>query len=88
LWLSPNNEQKFWGAVSLLGLTAFILSAFTFDSFVIPNMWVVFGLITAAYTVYKFPKVYGEEVKMGSTSQADNLGFYNLNPADGSVVNE
>jgi hypothetical protein len=88
LWLSPNNEEKFWGAVSLLGLTAFIFSAFTFDSFVIPNMWVVFGMITAAYTVYKFRKVNSEEVPLGGTSQAENLSFHKLKPADGSAINE
>lgn len=51
LWLSPGQEWRFWGTVSLSGLTAFALSALTFDSFVIPNMWVVFGLVTAATRV-------------------------------------
>ncbi|MEW5870934.1 MAG: O-antigen ligase family protein [Chloroflexota bacterium] len=51
LWLSNQREQNFWGAISLLGLIAFGMSAFSFDSFVIPNMWVVFGLISAALQV-------------------------------------
>jgi hypothetical protein len=51
LWLSSDNERKYWGTASLCGLAAFGLSAFTFDSFVIPNMWVLFGLITAAAQV-------------------------------------
>ena len=51
LWLSPEKEWKYWGAASLCGLIAFALAAFTFDSFVIPNMWVVLGLITAAIRV-------------------------------------
>lgn len=51
LWLSPCEEWKFWGTGSLCGLIAFALSAFTFDSFVIPNMWVIFGLIAAATRV-------------------------------------
>jgi hypothetical protein len=55
LWLSPNSDEKFWGAVSLIGLSAFLLTAFTFDSFVIPNMWVVIGLISAAYRVFARP---------------------------------
>jgi hypothetical protein len=55
LWLSPHNEQKFWGKASLLGLIAFLMAAFTFDSFAIPNMWVVFGLITSAAWVYRNP---------------------------------
>jgi len=48
LWFSHNKEVKFWGIGGLLGLIAFGLIAFSFDSFAIPNMWVVFGLITAA----------------------------------------
>jgi len=52
LWLSPFIKQKFWGTAALLGLIAFILSALSFDSFAIPNMWVVFGLITSAAWVF------------------------------------
>lgn len=48
LRFSPDPERKFWGSASLSGLIAFTLAALTFDSFVIPNMWVLFGLITAA----------------------------------------
>jgi O-antigen ligase len=48
LWLTPQEEMRFWGSASLIGLIAFMLSTLTFDSFVIPNMWVLFGLITAA----------------------------------------
>jgi hypothetical protein len=47
LWLSPEKEWSYWGTASICGLIAFALSAFTFDSFVIPNMWVLLGLITA-----------------------------------------
>jgi hypothetical protein len=48
LKLSKDPEHHFWGVASLLGVLAFLLSAFSFDSFAIPNMWVVFGLITSA----------------------------------------
>jgi O-antigen ligase len=48
LWLSPGLINRYWGTAGLLGLVAFMLVAFSFDSFAIPNMWVVFGLITAA----------------------------------------
>jgi O-antigen ligase len=51
MWLESRREWKYWGAASLSGLIAFFLCAFTFDSFVIPNMWVVFGLITAATNI-------------------------------------
>jgi hypothetical protein len=48
LWLSPELEEKYWGSAGLLGLIAFLTSSLSFDSFAIPNMWVVFGLTTAA----------------------------------------
>ncbi|MFM8319332.1 MAG: O-antigen ligase family protein [Chloroflexota bacterium] len=51
LWLDRRSEWQVWGVASLCGLLAFSLSALTFDSFVIPNMWVLFGLITAATRV-------------------------------------
>jgi hypothetical protein len=52
LMLSPNHEQKYWGRAGLLGLAAFLVGAFSFDSFAIPNMWIVFGLITSSAWVY------------------------------------
>jgi hypothetical protein len=51
LRLSPEKEWQYWGTASLCGLIAFALSALTFDSFVIPDMWVIFGLITAAIRI-------------------------------------
>jgi hypothetical protein len=51
LRLSPKKEWQYWGTASLCGLIAFALSALTFDSFVIPDMWVIFGLITAAVRI-------------------------------------
>jgi len=59
LWLSPDPEWRYWGTASLLGLLAFFLSALTFDSFVIPNTWVVFGLITAAARVHMHARQKG-----------------------------
>jgi O-antigen ligase len=52
LWLSREREKNFWGIGGVLGVVAFLLSALTFDSFAIPNMWVVFGLTTAASWFY------------------------------------
>jgi len=52
LWISPDLTQKFWGRASLLGLIAFGASALSFDSFAIPNMWVVFGLTTSAAWIF------------------------------------
>lgn len=53
LLLSPDMETRYWGIAGLLAMVAFIMVAFSFDSFAIPNMWVVFGLITAAMHVSK-----------------------------------
>jgi len=52
LWLSSKPQQRYWGRVGLLGLLAFAASAVSFDSFAIPNMWVVFGLTTSAAWIY------------------------------------
>lgn len=48
LWVQPDPELKFWGLSGLLGLVAFAVMIFSFDSFAVPNMWIVFGFITAA----------------------------------------
>lgn len=48
LWFSPVPAQKTWGLGGLLSLAVFFVVMFSFDSFASPNMWVVFGLITAA----------------------------------------
>jgi len=48
LWFSPSPEQKYWAMSGFLSLVVFAVVVFSFDSFSIPNMWVVFGLITAA----------------------------------------
>jgi hypothetical protein len=57
LWLSKNKEQNYFGVAGLLGLLAFGLSAFSYDSFALPNMWVLFGLITAAMWMKRTPKM-------------------------------
>ncbi len=53
LFLAPEQEARYWGLAGLLSLTVFLGVAFSVDSFAIPNMWVVFGLITAGLQVYK-----------------------------------
>jgi O-antigen ligase len=52
LLFSPEPEAKLWGRVGLLGLIAFLPVTLSVDSFAIPNMWVVFGLITASTRVF------------------------------------
>jgi hypothetical protein len=49
LWLSPLPEVRFWGLGGVMALIVFLFSTLSFDSFAIPNMWVVFGLVTSAY---------------------------------------
>ncbi len=57
LWLSHNREQKYFGAAALLGMVAFFITTLSTDSFAIPNMWVVFGVATAAVQVSLFPRM-------------------------------
>jgi O-antigen ligase len=52
LWLSKDPEENYWGVAGLIGLVVFALTAISTDSFSIPNMWVVFGLVTAAAHIY------------------------------------
>ncbi|MEJ2598470.1 MAG: O-antigen ligase family protein [Anaerolineales bacterium] len=52
LRLATDPRPRYWGTAGFLGLIAFLLAALSFDSFAIPNMWVVFGLATAASRVF------------------------------------
>jgi O-antigen ligase len=51
LLLSANLEFRYWGISGLLGLIVIAIAANSFDSFALPNMWVVYGLITAATSI-------------------------------------
>ncbi len=53
LWLSPERGPSFWGTAGLLGILAFGMSAFSFDSLALPNMWVILGLTTVAASIYQ-----------------------------------
>jgi hypothetical protein len=48
LWFSSTREQRFWSLSGLLSMLVFAFVVFSFDSFALPNMWVFFGLMTAA----------------------------------------
>ena len=52
LLYSADRDAKFWGNAGLLGLVAFLPVTLSVDSFAIPNMWVVFGLITASAHIF------------------------------------
>jgi len=60
LWLSTNQEERYWGLAGLFGMASFFISAISFDSFVLPNMWVVFGMITAAAWISRRSMKTGE----------------------------
>lgn len=51
----PRPQARFWGVGGGLGVLAFLLAAFSFDSFALPNLWVVFGFITAAHAILSSP---------------------------------
>lgn len=51
LVFSSKIDQQFWGRAGLFGMVVFLVISFSYDSFSLPNMWVVFGLITAAAQV-------------------------------------
>jgi len=48
LLFSKTPDQRLWGIGGFLALVVFLIVIFSFDSFALPNMWVFFGLITAA----------------------------------------
>ena len=48
LLFSRGTKQKFWGISGFISMAIFAVLILSFDSFAIPNMWIVFGLITAA----------------------------------------
>jgi len=58
LWLSPQKEEQFWGMAALLGLVGLLVAAFSFDSFALPNMWVLLGLIAAAAFLARTQSVF------------------------------
>jgi len=51
IWSSPSSQGQYWGIASMLGMLVVVVSANSFDSFALPNMWVVFGLVTAAASI-------------------------------------
>ncbi|MBN1145826.1 MAG: O-antigen ligase family protein [Anaerolineales bacterium] len=48
LWFSQSPDEQYWGMSGSLAMVVFAIVIFSFDSFALPNMWIVFGLITAA----------------------------------------
>lgn len=48
LLANPDLRFRYWGLSGTLAFVVFCVVVFSFDSFALPNMWVVFGLLTAA----------------------------------------
>ncbi len=42
-----DGAARFWGTGGLLGLAVFVFAALSYDSLALPNMWVLFGLLSA-----------------------------------------
>lgn len=61
LWLSRREDEHFWGTLTLLGVVAFLGDAFSFDSFAIPNPWVLFGLLTSAINILSPDRIQEEK---------------------------
>ncbi len=62
IWLSKDQNQKFWGGGILLGMIAFLMNTFSYDSFAIPNPWIVFGLATAAFQIFRQTESENKEI--------------------------
>lgn len=56
LWRSNEKEERYWGTAALIGIVAFVVDTFSYDSFAVPNPWIVFGFITAAAKVFIRPR--------------------------------
>lgn len=48
LYTGRDSSTQYVGVGGLLSMVVFVVIIFSFDSFAIPNMWISFGLITAA----------------------------------------
>lgn len=55
LFVDSRAEARYLGQAGLLGLVVFMGVAFSVDSFAVPNMWVLFGLVTASAQIYSQP---------------------------------
>jgi O-antigen ligase len=52
LWLYPRQAVKYWGAGGLLTVVSFAFLGLSFDSFAFPELWVSFGMISAAVYIF------------------------------------
>jgi len=52
LFMTSRPEARYFGQAGLLGFIVFLGVAFSGDSFAVPNMWILFGLVTASAQMY------------------------------------
>ena len=45
----PESFNRMMGIAGILAFTAFVIEGFSLDSFALPQMWIVFGLLTAVW---------------------------------------
>ena len=62
LFMASQPEARYLGQAGLLGLVVFIGVAFSVDSFAVPNMWILFGLVTASAQIYFQPSPVPDEL--------------------------
>ncbi|MBC8507441.1 MAG: O-antigen ligase family protein [Anaerolineales bacterium] len=61
LFMTPHPEARYLGQAGLLSLVVFLGVAFSVDSFAVPNMWVLFGLVTASAQIFSRPSILSSE---------------------------
>jgi O-antigen ligase len=52
LWFFPGRGVQYWGMAGLLTVVSFAFLGLSFDSFAFPDMWVSFGMISAAVQIF------------------------------------
>ena len=62
LYYARDPSKAYFGVGGLLSMAVFLVVIFSFDSFAIPNMWISFGLITAAAHLPYKPDEVGMKV--------------------------
>jgi O-antigen ligase len=72
LWVAADEEEQFWGRAGVLGFVAACLVGFSTDSFAMPNMWVLFGLVTAAGRVFRQGSGRGQVSVSGNGARRNN----------------
>lgn len=76
LWWTGEITLQSWGTAGLFGIFVFTIASWSFDSFAIPNMWVVFGLVTAAVHINHQGFGQGETPEFASQIDQEETGAH------------